>query len=198
MRPPVRNISSSFVLGCFLVASATLGAAFGTSGCGGNGGSGTGGAGGTVDPATVCFDYSTFDPESLVAVSFKTDVLPILQRSCGLSTSCHGDASAPKKAQPYLGPNKNTTATPDDITKILAGTVGVKSVADPMMDVIKVGDPEHSFLMYKIDGQTLCEKLSCAATDDCGTIMPQGYKEPMDESERMRIRYWIAQGAANN
>lgn len=203
----MRNISTSFVLACSLVASATFGVLVSTAGCGGDsgssgGGGGAGGTGGTGGSTTAfkseCFDYAGFDPNTSVAVSFKTDVLPIFQRSCGLSDSCHGNASVPKALQPYLGPNKDTTATAENIAQILAGIVGKKSVTEPSMDLVAASDPEHSFLMYKLDGEVLCDKLSCAANNKCGDIMPQGYKTPMKEEERMTIRYWIAQGAANN
>ncbi len=40
----------------------------------------------------ACFDYASFNSMS-PAVSFRTDVLPTFQNSCGLSPSCHGNAS---------------------------------------------------------------------------------------------------------
>jgi hypothetical protein len=193
----VRNISSSFVLASFLVFAAASGAAFSTAGCGGGTGGSGGGGGGGGNAAAACFDYSKFDGTT-PAVSFKTDVLPLFQRSCGLSTACHGDASMPFQDRPFLGPNKMVTATADDIAKILAGNVGVAASLEPSMSLIKASDPENSFLMYKLDGEIECSKLSCADTKACGVLMPQGATEPLAQTERDTIRRWIAQGAANN
>ncbi len=197
----MRKFSSSFVLASFLVFAALSGAAFQAAGCGGGGGSGgsggSGGGGGSGGSPSNCRDYSGFDGTT-PAVSFKTDVLPVFQRSCGVSTQCHGDASVPFQDRPFFGPNKNTTATADDIAKIIAGSVGVPSALETSMPIITAGDPEHSFLMYKMDGEVLCGKLDCASTDACGGIMPQGATEPLATAERTAIRRWIAQGAANN
>ena len=91
------------------------GATGGTAGTGGTGGAGatggtasTGGSGGAGGaPDTACFDYSGFDG-MMPVVSFKSDVLPIFQQSCGVSASCHGDPSVPNENRPYLGPNAAT------------------------------------------------------------------------------------------
>jgi hypothetical protein len=104
----------------------------------------------------------------------------------------------PFQDRPFLGPNKMVTATADDIAKILAGNVGVAASLEPSMSIIKASDPENSFLMYKLDGELACSKLSCADTKACGTLMPQGATEPLAQTERDTIRRWIAQGAANN
>ena len=189
----MKKLSSSVVLFTCLSVAALSGAALSTAGCGGGGGGSGGGGGG----ASTCPDYSKFDGTTPV-VSFKTDVLPVFQRSCGLSTSCHGDPNMPSQDRPYFGPNKMTTATADDITKILAGSVGVASFYEPSMQIIKASDPEHSFLMYKLDDQLACGTLECAATNNCGELMPLGATEPLASDERDKIRRWIAQGAQNN
>ncbi|MFO0589137.1 MAG: hypothetical protein U0441_16415 [Polyangiaceae bacterium] len=189
----MKKLSSSVVLFTSLGIAALSGAALSTAGCGGGSGGSGGGGGGTA----TCPDYSKFDG-TMPVVSFKTDVLPVFQRSCGLSTSCHGDPNMPSQDRPYFGPNKSTTATADDISKILAGSVGVSSYLNPSMQIVKVSDPEHSFLMYKLDDQLECATLECAATNACGGLMPQGATEPLASDERDAIRRWIAQGAQNN
>jgi len=195
----VRTISSSIIFASFVAVFAFGGTLLGAAGCGGSGGGGgSGGSGGTGGStggsAPACFDYSTFDGKA-PAVSFKTDVLPVFQRSCGVSTSCHGDANAPNVNRPYFGPNNKTMATAADIDKIFKGVVDVVSYADPKMDIIKSGDPEHSFVMYKLDDELKCGKLSCGK--DCGDHMPQG-SDVLAQKERDAIRRWIAQGAQNN
>jgi hypothetical protein len=190
----VRNTFCSLILASFVGVSALAAAAASTAGCGGGGG-GSGGSGGSEAP--ICYDYSKFDgtkPE----VSFKTDVLPILQRSCGLSANCHGDAGKPFEDRPYLGPNKEVTATAVDIEQIITGLVGVSAYYEPSMSIVAEGDPEHSFMMYKLDFALECDKLKCAEGKDCGTNMPQGNKDPLALDERDLIRRWIAQGAQNN
>ena len=191
MKNPLKNLSSVVLL-TFLGLAGLSGAAVSTAGCGG-GGSGTGGGGG----AATCPDYSNFDGTT-PAVSFKADVLPILQRSCGLAVSCHGDSSMPFKDRPYFGPNKKDMATDADIMAIFAGSVGVDSYVNPGMMIIKAGDPENSFLMYKLDDQLECDKLTCAATKACGGFMPSTSLTILEQTERDAIRRWIAQGAKNN
>lgn len=171
----------------------------GTTANGGNGGSGGSGgaAGGNGGGESACFDYSGFDGATPV-VSFKTDVLPILQRSCGITTSCHGDPNMPNENRPYWGPKMTVVATPQDIALILAGTVGVPSYNEPAMNIITPGDPAHSFVLHKLDHTLDCSLLPCAATKSCGSTMPQGSEEPLPQDERDLIRRWIAQGAQNN
>jgi hypothetical protein len=153
-----------------------------------------------------CFDYTTFDGSS-PAVSFKNDVLPIWRTSCGLSMSCHGNPIPPAPAQHYYGPaNSDPAPTTADIAMILAGTVGVASIDEPDMPVIKASDPAHSFMMYKLDGDPTnllsgvdCTNLQCAVAQPnvCLLAMPQGGAQ-LPEAERNTIRSWIAQGAENN
>lgn len=164
----------------------------GGNGTGGSGGGGTGGSGGSA-----CFDYSKFDGTT-PAVSFQTDVLPVFQRSCGVASSCHGDITSPNENRPYFGPNKDTTATQADIDAIFADVVDVGSFYEPGMMIVKTGDPENSFLMYKLDDTLGCDALSCAGNKACGAMMPQGASEPLALAERDAIRRWIAQGAQKN
>jgi hypothetical protein len=179
--------------GALAFASLTLAAAIGavtvlgSAGCGGSSSSTSGGN----DP---CYDYSAFTP---TAAHFGADVLPIFQRSCGISTSCHQTQNNTNKNQPYLGPAKDNVATAAEKKAIIAGIVGVKSVGEPEMNNVTAGDPDASFLMHKLDGVE-CTKLACAAKKTCGTLMPQGSSTPMDAAERDTIRSWIKNGAAND
>lgn len=195
----------------FVAASSMTGCGGGGGGSGGTGGTGaaggagaSGGAGGVGGvggsggmPNTACYDYSGFDG-TMPAVSFKTDVLPIFQRSCGVSSSCHGDPNMPNENRPYLGPNKSTTATADDIQILLAGIVDVTSFYEPKMSIVATGDPANSFLMYKLDDTLECDTLQCSSSKDCGGIMPQGAEVPLELEERDLVRRWIAQGAKND
>jgi hypothetical protein len=65
---------------------------------------------------------------------------------------------------------------------------------------IKAGDPEHSYLMRKLDGSERCGDLTCVVVlgspKPCGERMPGGDSAtPLDPGELKMIRDWIKQGA---
>lgn len=178
-------------------ASGTTGAASGTSsstGGGGGGGGGTTSSGGGGTPEG-CFDYTGFDGATPV-VSFQSDVLPIFQKSCGLSSACHGVENGVKPGQHYLGPKNGTTATQGQIDSIFAENVDATAVKEPSMKVIAPGDPERSFILHKVDDTLDCALLTCEGTA-CGGSMPLG-SEAIEATSRDTLRRWIAQGAQNN
>jgi hypothetical protein len=178
-----------------LVAVACTKSSSGSSGSGGEGTSTPGG----------CFDYTGFD-ETTPTVTFKADVLPIFQNSCGLSMSCHGANPPTVPSQMFLGPALPAMASSTDIAAIFAGAVGVKSVDDSDMDIIDPGSPESSFLMYKVDSDPMsvngvtCSTLTCAAPSSatpCLSGMPLD-GDQLSLADRDTIRRWIAQGAKND
>lgn len=195
----MRKISFSVLLTSVLAVSATSFTAVSTTGCGGDGGGGGGGGGGAGDQA--CFDYSKFDGES-PTVSFKTEVFPIFRRSCGITTGCHGDPNQPDEKRPYLGPKQSDNLSEDEVNEAVAiirgAIIDVPAYFEPGMSIVAAGDPENSFLLHKMDFTLQCDALQCAETKDCGTPMPQGNEEPLDQAERDLIRRWIAQGALDN
>ena len=142
----------------------------------------------------TCYDYAGYDGMT-PAVTFKGDVLPIFRTSCGLSASCHGNPSGPI-AQPYLGPPSAAgEPTQTDIDAIFAANVGVASVKETGMQIVKSGDPANSFLMHKMDNSLKCESLKCGG--NCGGPMPLG-SPPLAQEQRDTVRRWIAQGAKND
>jgi hypothetical protein len=152
-----------------------------------------------------CFDYKEFDGTT-PAVHFQADVLPIFRNSCGLSMSCHGAISNSMPAQHFYGPSKALPdPSPSDIQAIFDQSVGQPSVGEPSMENIKPGDPAHSFMMYKLDGDPMilggvnCATLKCVTNPDggCGLTMPSGGPQ-LPEEQRDIIRRWIAQGAKND
>ncbi|MEP7122601.1 MAG: hypothetical protein ABJE95_16885 [Byssovorax sp.] len=185
-------------LTALLLASLAFGASGSLAGCGGGSSTSTGGGGGSSCGlgADGCFDYTCFTAD-MPAVGFKADVLPIFRTSCGLSASCHGSQNGPG-GQHFLGPKKDDPApSAADIQVIFDQWVGQTPVVNAGMNLITAKDPEHSFLMYKLDGLK-CSKLSCASDDTCLALMPQGNTEPMPAAQRDVIRRWIAQGAKND
>jgi hypothetical protein len=175
--------------------------------------------------STTCpYDYSTFD--STEPVSFEKDVFPLLRRSCGISTVCHGAGANQGAAGLYLGPKKSDTDTVVDAAfrqAIVDSLVGVTSLTVPGTSsdagaagaagassandgakLIVAGDPANSFFMLKLDGcessmGLQCVKIKSNKTDPlipCGESMPDG--NLLCDSERDIFRRWIAQGAQNN
>jgi hypothetical protein len=186
------------VLSALLVASLAIATSGSLAGCGGGTSTSTGGGGGTSCGlgADGCFDYTCFTADMPV-VSFKADVLPIFRTSCGLSASCHGSEGGPG-GQHYLGPkNSDPAPTAAQIQLIFDQSVGKTPVVNAGMNLVTPKDPEHSFMMYKLDGLK-CSKLTCSSDDTCLALMPQGNTEPMDAAKRDVIRRWIAQGAKND
>ena len=172
-----------------LLSSIGVAIALAASACGDDTGSG-GGA-----PAGNCFDYASFSGDS-PAVTFSGDVLPIFQRSCGVSgSSCHG-SEAGTSDRPFLGPPMTATTTPAQIAAIRVQNVGVPSTKEPGMSRIAAGDAANSFLMHKMDATFECEDLTCASDKSCGAVMPLG--QALAQGERDIVRRWILQGALDN
>lgn len=144
--------------------------------------------------ATECFDYASFNL-STPAVSFKADVLPVFQRSCSFSATCHG-AVAGSAGFTYLGPGIGVEITAEELAEIEAQNVGAASRAPSGMPRISAGDPSQSFLMHKIDHTLSCRDLACTP-ETCGAPMPYGGML-LPAEERDAIRRWIAQGAKVN
>jgi hypothetical protein len=145
-------------------------------------------------PDEVCTAFVS-DAGLSTPVSFVNDVAPVLQQNCTSGGfNCHGT----DQNRPYLGDTDGGT----DPTAILASVVSVLSPEDPLMFFVAPGDPAHSYLMHKIDGDQCTLAAACAMTQftyltACGNDMPNG--APMlSVATRDAVRAWIAQGAANN
>ncbi|WP_437753548.1 hypothetical protein [Sorangium sp. So ce1389] len=122
-------------------------------------------------------------------------MLPLLQRSCATGPSCHS-SKVGSPLQPYLGPTAETPAAEvgdAELAAIRAQIVDVDSGEAAGMKRVAPGDPEHSFLMHKIDGTLACELLSCP--ESCGLAMPPTLR-PLSSAEKDTVRRWIAHGAA--
>jgi hypothetical protein len=164
----------------------------------GNHAAGDGGSGGEDAGADVCEPYVSTADLTTPTVSFGSDILPIVQPSCAIAGStCHGTTSSEQEGL-YLGNYDGGT----DASFVLQGLVGVTSVEDPQMVIVKAGDPSNSYMMHKLDGDQCTQAAACNAVPhnqypNCGDQMP--YSSPaLDVSTRDTIRRWIAQGAKNN
>lgn len=74
------------------------------------------------------------------------------------------------------------------------------------MSFVAPGDPMHSFLMHKLDGDQCTLAQQCADSGltsltsgptPCGNDMPNG-AAMLPPATRDAVRAWINQGAANN
>jgi hypothetical protein len=135
-------------------------------------------------------------------VSFKKDVLPLFQFSCGISTSCHGGTPATDIQQRGLflgcsgaqidGGNCEATTPDDEAAQVYGGLVGATAnvpIEESCMPFVTAGDPTKSYLMHKMDGDESCTVSCCTAgnmavaqneglqgtltgSQWCGTFMP--------------------------
>jgi hypothetical protein len=173
------------------------------SSSGGGAPDGGGGDSGPVCPQPVGCPTPTPPATDLTTptVSFKTDVVPLMQMSCSLSSTCHSTKPPGGPSLLYLGGSLTTAPDPSGI---LAATVNVKSVELPTMNYVTPGEPTQSYLMLKMDG-SFCGLTSMCTSNPlpmCGVVMPMagcaleatnGGPNPRDV-----VRRWIAQGAMDN
>jgi hypothetical protein len=145
-------------------------------------------------------------------VSFKTDIIPIFQQSCTLSMECHGQPNNAGELNLYLGLNPNTGPnTAATIMMAYQALVGVNSVEDPAMPLVKPMDTTNSYILYKLNGtqnstasvssecaKNLCGSSDCTAATPCGALMPDTAAMPIAMDEIQTITDWISQGAPNN
>lgn len=116
------------------------------------------------------------------AVSFRGDVLPVLEQSCAFP-SCHGSRTASHGV--FLG--KGAPA------EVLASVVRVKSGRYEGQTFVVPFEPARSFLLRKVDGRLT--GLACGKS--CGDPMPKKSAALPIES-RLVLARWIAQGARSD
>jgi hypothetical protein len=138
---------------------------------------------------------------STPATTFAADVMPILKSNCANSTNCHGSATGTNNGV-TLGKVGGTA----DPHAIRANLVGIASKEDPSMSFVAAGDPGHSFLMHKMDGDQCTVDSQCTGAPpglpapsppSCQNSMPSG-SPLLDVSARDTVRRWIQQGAKDD
>lgn len=153
------------------VAGGASGASGASGAGGGSGGSDTGGSG----PCVV---------QEACAVSFKTDIFPVLdtRSKCSDDNLCHGpsvkESGLELKAM--------------DVASYHKGLLEY-SLADPAGKYIVPCNPKKSKFLCNM-------KLSEGTNPDppCGTLMPQKAANGVTEAELEKIKDWIECGAPNN
>jgi hypothetical protein len=175
----------------------------GATGCSSSSASSTGQDDGSAAPPPATCTPST-------TVSFKTDVIPVLENGCTLGTVCHGQMNNAPEEDLFLGLNAGGT----DPSTVYPMLVGVMSKEDPAMPMIAAGNPDNSFLWHKLQGDQNSAALaaSCAmaptlCSEDCTTATPCGASMPYlsetfamagEQAELCTIQNWITEGAPNN
>lgn len=116
------------------------------------------------------------DTTTVSQVSFADDVQPIFTTNCALS-GCHA-GSSPQE-------NMNLSAG-----QAFANIVNVPSNQVPDLMRVRPGEPDSSYLVFKVEG-------TAESVGGLDTQMPLG-GTPLPDSLIATIRAWIADGAPNN
>jgi hypothetical protein len=132
----------------------------------------------TVTDGTGATATDTSDADFAVraaqAVSFAGEILPIFGASCD-GAQCH-DASNPAESLDLTQPAAH------------GALVGIASVQCPSVQLVNAGNPDQSYLVWKLQGAGPCF---------AGSVMPKGL--PLLSSTQIQlVRDWIANGAPNN
>lgn len=153
---------------------------------------------GSDGDGSCTFDYTNYQPRS-TPLTLKTDVLPVVARSCALSTACHRTGTSYSLS---LGPGvvDGMVVATDAVLADVSMALAMPSAEVPDWLRVKKGDPERSYLMRKLDGSERCGDLACVVVlgspKPCGERMPGGDSaNPLDPEELRAIRDWIKQGA---
>ena len=189
----------SLVQALTVVLVATSLSALPLCGCSGSPNNGQDGPdAGTGGDASCGFDYVNYQPQS-APLTLKTDILPIIARSCALSTACHRSGST---YPPSLGPGivDGGVVETDTVLADIAMSLAMSSIEAPDWLRVRKGEPERSYLMRKLDGSQRCGDLACVVVlgspKPCGERMPGGDSaSPLASDELRQVRDWIKQGA---
>jgi hypothetical protein len=143
--------------------------------------------------------------------------------TCGLSGSCHNaPVHNPKTDRVFLGcnpMNMSCTVIGDIAEQVYQKLVGnpdagmsVMSQELPTMAFVQPHDPDHSYLVRKLEGtlsdlQSQCEAVSmdpivASAPGESPPLQPCGLQMPLnanvDPAFNAKVRAWIMQGAPDN
>ena len=138
------------------------------------------------DPTDAGVDAATDAPAPAVPFSA---VQALLTRDC-TTASCHGhpDGGGGGAGGLFL--------TPASIS--YSAMVARPSVEVPAFQLVAPGDPDHSYLVLKVEGTMRAVVGAACATspgqNPCGAQMPQ-LAAPLSADERALIRNWISAGA---
>lgn len=161
------------------------------------GGPGSGDGSSTIDPCASF--YEDFVPTA--DVSFREDLMPILQSRCNTAI-CHGGAYDKAQVDLWLGPDDETEPTDDELWYIYRSLIDIQSRVAPQLALVRAGDAAQSYFMRKLDDCHEPAELECVLDPDlygspCGDRMPV-LSEQLSVAERDLFRSWIESGAPEN
>jgi hypothetical protein len=188
----------------------------GDDGGGTSSGSSSGSSSSGSSSGSACTPYVSDAGLTSPVVSFQNDVMPLLEHSCGLSTSCHYDPSAIGTLGIFLGCDNTFDAgatssyhcnfsdpgplvyyylvggpVPDGGLPLSAGDAGGPLVPlETNMPFITAGDPSMSYLMHKIDNDQ-CTITDCIANNVAVT-------NQMDTPDMTGLPNWCGQSMPLN
>jgi len=166
---------------------------------------GTGGSAGAASEGEVAIVdtcssfYEDFEPSE--GVSFKQDLVPILQKNCNANI-CHGGELETAQATLWLGPPDDEEASDDDLWFIYRSLIDVQSTVAPQLALVRRGNAAASYFMRKLDDCHDPQGLDCTlepplSSKPCGDAMPV-LSAGLSEAERNLFRSWITSGAPEN
>jgi hypothetical protein len=167
-------------------------------GADGLGGGPSSGGGATVQDSCAAF-YEDFEPQP--DVSFREDLVPVLQSRCNTSI-CHGGEHEKAQAGLWLGPDAASEPTAEDLWFVYRTLVDVQSTVAPQLALVRPGHAGQSYFMRKLDDCHDPVGLDCTLDPDvygsvCGMPMPI-LTGQLSEAERDLFRSWIESGAPEN
>ncbi len=143
-------------------------------------------------PAPACKEHDVPASTNLTqpVVRFRSDVMPLFVQSCAF-TSCHGNPGGGSGGV-FLGTKAGST----EPAVVRTNIVGVAAAKLKAMPLVAAGNPKGSFLMRKLDGDHCLLDSQCEEKS-CGDAMPKA-GELLPDTERDKVRRWIAQGAKDD
>jgi len=143
-------------------------------------------------------------------VAFRADVVPVLRRSCGLSSSCH-DLDSPEAGLALGSPcpdPRNCPPLGEPAINSIHTNLLMASLTAPAVQRVAPTRPAESFLLDKAADIQNKKGYSCTpqspSVEGCGTGMPPSGPEVVlctrrDGQEEFDIlAAWVLQGAPND
>lgn len=120
----------------------------------------------------------------------RAQVDTIVNFSCAIA-SCHG--RSPGQGHLFLPKRQAADAGAGMNGDWYDQVVGVASLTNPSMQLVKPGDPAESWLVHKVGGDQCYFKAACVK-GNCGDRMPQA-NLALDPADIATIVAWVREGA---
>lgn len=161
----------------------------------------------------ACGQCATPDPDP-ARVNFQTEIVPILNRSCGTNNSachrreaygatlnmdCRGWLTLENESlgsKFYSGPrNGQSTGCPDKTLYERLTEIDVWQCLNTSVAYVTPGDVSKSYIVNKLNGVNMCRE---SATSPSVQMPPSDSAFTISAADRALIERWITEGALNN